>query len=185
MRILPDEISENRIFQSHLPEARAFTRENRVYNLKQTDTELKGFVLGGEPMPHEVLLRYRPEPEGKGQYLWRCECGSEDPCVHLASLILRSADLGLDKEHWLSLLENRISSAVPAAFPVDDGEGLSLFSGDLFSGGSQDRKQNTVSAAVREAPADHSDIPLFMNLGEGRFPSSAGSAPLRSGLYPD
>ena len=168
MRILPDNISENGIFQSHLPEARAFTRDNRVYNLKQSDTELKGFVLGGEPMPHEVLLRFRPEPEGEGQYLWRCECGCEDPCVHLASLILRSADLGLDEGHWLSLLEKRISRAVPSSSPVDDGEGLTLFSGNLFTG-SSDKKQNAVPAAVREVPADHSDIPLFMDLGEDDF----------------
>ena len=132
MRILPADLSENTSFQSHLPEARAFSRENRVYKVKLEEGELKAYVLGDEPMPHEVVLRFRKEAEQEEQLFWSCECGSAEPCVHLASLIIRSSDLDLDSAHWLKALGSTVRAEKSHPDSVAGDEGGSLFGDDLF-----------------------------------------------------
>jgi len=172
VKILPDRLSESKAFQSHFPEARILIRENRVYNLKEEPDRLRVFVLGDEPMPHEVRLYSRD-----GQVYWSCECGAAEPCLHLAALIVRSEDLALPEDHWRRTVfpeTDQAPSADPdpftgglfdpepsvtedgaAADPPSENAGpadyeLSLFPGDLFD----------------EAHREHQDIPLFQGLPE-------------------
>ena len=155
MKILPADLSENSEFLSHLPEARAFSRENRVYKLKLDESELKGYVLGDEPMPHEVVLRFRQEAGQEQRLFWSCECGSPAPCVHLASLLIRSSDLDPAADHWLTAL---IRIAQTESVSSHSGGGApSLFGDDLFS---------SSAGTVGDLNAD---IPLFSSLGEDDF----------------
>jgi SNF2 family DNA or RNA helicase len=157
-----------------LPEARGLKRENRVYNLKSEAYRLRVFVLGDQPMPFETELHFREE-----QLFWSCECGSTEPCVHLATLILKAGDENFEKDHWfhkLPALEKESSFSSP-----DPQEALQ---GDLFSfppepsGQKEAPKRSRSSAPLSQAPAATpasvpasaiDDIPLFQGLSEDEF----------------
>ncbi|OQY32944.1 MAG: hypothetical protein B6241_09300 [Spirochaetaceae bacterium 4572_59] len=174
MKILPEKLSDNPKFQSHFPEARSYTRENRVYNLKESEGELKAYVLGSEPMPHETVLRYRKEEGAEGQYLWSCECASDVPCVHLAALIIKSSQSTYNAEHWLMRLASKLKVDPDSLNkPLVSGEGSSLFGDDLF-GGAEERSVSqysieSISGKTTGQSALNEDIPLFQGIGEDDF----------------
>ncbi len=164
MKILPENLWEQKQFQSHLPEARAFLKENRVYNLKVREGELRGYVLGDEPLPREVLLQYREENKGENRIFWSCECGDEEFCVHLAALVLRIEGPGQEFGPWKTRLACPEGAAAVSGKPSysDDGD-ADLFGGDLFSAPAVTERASSAPAAS----ADYQDdIPLFRDLSE-------------------
>ena len=170
MRILPSDIRENSQFLSYLPEARSFVKENRVYNLKQVSGELKGYVLGNDPLPYEVGIRFRKEEDGSEQILWSCECGAEEPCLHLASLILRSADPGPDQESWVSRLGEPFREIREHSAPDSNDEGLSFFGDDLFTSVPTGKEKVPFSRSRVQVPKEpREDIPLFQGIDEDDF----------------
>ncbi len=165
MKILPENLWEYKQFTSHLPEARAFTRENRVYNLKEDGGEIKGFVLGSEPMPMEVRLRYSQDSQDH-RIFWSCECGSDDCCIHFASFVMHICKPGQEFGIWKDRLNSPEAKTGSAGKdPLYQETGLSLFEGDLFSSD----HTGTEPAAKSEPRDSHDDIPLFRNLKDDDF----------------
>ncbi|MDC7231709.1 MAG: SNF2-related protein, partial [Spirochaetales bacterium] len=182
MKILSPDCTE--LFHPELlPEARGLKRENRVYNLKAEGHRLRVFVLGDQPMPFETEILHRDD-----QFFWSCECGSSDPCVHLAALLLKAASEGLAADHWFRSLpvpEEESSYSPPA--PGDS------LQGDLFASppagenkssdpvarkktSSESRNNKVLSGSESSMPEASSrdmppvdDIPLFQGLSEEEF----------------
>ena len=123
MNLLSPDYSDD-FSPSVLAEARGLLGENRVYRLRTEERRLRVYVLGDEPMPFEVELVNREE-----RYFWNCECGAKEPCVHLASLMLKASAADLSGGHWFSALPRLESRPAASAFPVED----DLFQGDLFA----------------------------------------------------
>ncbi len=123
MKILAPDFNEH-LNPEILPEARGLRKENRVYNLKTGDYSLRVFVLGDQPMPFAVELHFREE-----RFFWTCECGADEPCVHLASLILKAGDTGFPENHWFYKLPHLDSSILQDT--PDPGD--HLLEGDLFA----------------------------------------------------
>jgi SNF2 family DNA or RNA helicase len=154
-----------------LPEARGLYRENRVYNLKEEDERLRVFVLGDQPMPFEVQLHSR-----SGQFYWSCECGSLEPCVHLAALFFKAASAGFGNDHWFQGLPQL--DLVPEKFSFEESDSPQ---GDLFASSPQaplsrhSKPSRRAGQAVPVSPPaassqdPGSDIPLFQGLSDDDF----------------
>lgn len=179
MKILSPDFTEQ-FNPALLPEARGLKRENRVYNLKAEAYRLRVFVLGDDPMPFETELHFRED-----QLFWSCECGSTEPCVHLAALILKGGDEQFTEDHWfhkLPVLE--AESSFPSPGPQD------TLQGDLFSFTPEPSEQKDASKSSRKSapeslaspqnqtssatqvvlpPSPIDDIPLFQGLSEDEF----------------
>ena len=150
---------------SALAEARGLLSENRVYRLRTEERRLRVYVLGDEPMPFEVELISRND-----RRFWNCECGAKEPCVHLASLMLKAASADLSPNHWFSSLP-RLESR-PASVPPAEED---LFQGDLFAFSESSSGSYTESSAEpsskdslklsSEAPSSRSRDELSVSSG--------------------
>ncbi|QEN06694.1 DEAD/DEAH box helicase [Oceanispirochaeta crateris] len=144
-----------------LPEARGLCRENRVYNLKEEDNRLRGFVLDGQSMPFEVQLHSR-----SAQIYWSCECGSSEPCVHLAAFLIKAGERSFAEGHWfhqLPRLDINIEKFKPE---VSDSS-----QGDLFAASSQAPKDSSGKSGptLGDQWSSLDDIPLFQGLSDEDF----------------
>jgi len=160
---------------SLLPEARGLYRENRVYNLREGDKHLRAFVLGDHPMPFEVQLH-----KGGEQTYWSCECGSSEPCVHLAAFFLKAGQTPLPADHWFRLFPPL--SPQPESYAREE----HTLQGDLFDasppavpsqspGAPASRFSQSVPGAALQAGSVETpdDLPLFQGLSEDEFHLSA------------